>query len=124
MKTVPRSSIAASEASCLSRWIVWWASVRPSWSRKTATFSFIIVPSSSLISEIRRPLPGSRPMIPSIMRCSAASCERLGAGMPMFSARRAACSPERRPKISVSSREFAPRRLPPWTETQATSPAA
>jgi hypothetical protein len=26
-----------------------------------------------------------------------------------------------RPKISVSSRELAPRRLPPWTETQAVS---
>ena len=39
-------------------------------------------------------------------------------------ARAAACSPERRPKISVSSSELAPSRLPPWTETQATSPAA
>ena len=36
------------------------ASVRPAWSRKTAHFSFIIVPSSSLISEIRRPPPCSR----------------------------------------------------------------
>ena len=34
-----------------------------------------------------------------------------------------ACSPERRPKTSVSSSELAPRRLPPWTLTQAASPA-
>ena len=45
-------------------------------------------------------------------------------GIGMCSARPAACSPERRPKISVSSSEFAPRRLPPCTETHATSPAA
>ena len=44
--------------------------------------------------------------------------------MVMPAARRAACSPERRPKISVSSSEFAPSRLPPCTETHATSPAA
>ena len=36
----------------------------------------------------------------------------------------AACSPERRPKTSVSSSEFAPSRLPPCTDTQAHSPAA
>ena len=44
--------------------------------------------------------------------------------MAIPSARLAACSPERRPKISVSRSELAPRRLPPWTDTQATSPAA
>ena len=38
--------------------------------------------------------------------------------------RRAAWLPARRPKISVSSSELAPSRLPPWTDTQATSPAA
>ena len=38
-------------------------------------------------------------------------------------ARAAASAPERRPKISVSSSELAPSRLPPWTETQAVSPA-
>ena len=55
---------------------------------------------------------------------SACSCALEGVGMPMPAARLAACSPERRPKISVSSSEFAPRRLPPWTDTHATSPAA
>jgi hypothetical protein len=48
----------------------------------------------------------------------------LGAVKPVCWARAAASTPERRPKISVSRRELAPRRLPPWTETQATSPAA
>ena len=78
LKTVPRSSIAATDASSLSRRIVSCASVSPSCVRKTAHFSFIIVPSSSLISEIRRP-PGSRPMISSIMRCSSASAAREAA---------------------------------------------
>jgi hypothetical protein len=45
-------------------------------------------------------------------------------GIAMSAPRAAACSPERRPKISVSSSELAPSRLPPWTDTQATSPAA
>ena len=44
--------------------------------------------------------------------------------MLMPAARSAAWTPERRPKISVSSSELAPSRLPPWTDTQATSPAA
>ena len=39
-------------------------------------------------------------------------------------ARSAASTPERLPKITVSSSELAPRRLAPWTLTQAVSPAA
>jgi hypothetical protein len=107
----------------LRRWIVSIAEVRPSSSRNTAHFSFIISPSSSLISEIRRP-PFARPTISSIIFCSAARPAAEGVGIVMPAARSAACSPERRPKISVSSSELAPRRLPPWTETHATSPAA
>ncbi len=56
------------------------ASVRPAWSRKTAHFSFIIVPSSSLISEIRRPPPCSRRRMPWIIFSSAASCVAGGRG--------------------------------------------
>src|SRR4051795_10466171 len=100
------------------------ASVSPASSRNTATFSFIIVPSSSLISEIRRPPSFARPRIWSIIFCSAARPLSAVEGIAIPAARSAACSPERRPKISVSSSELAPRRLPPWTETQATSPAA
>ena len=47
-----------------------------------------------------------------------------GLGTPMSLPLWAACSPERRPNTSVSSSELAPRRLPPCTETHATSPAA
>ena len=54
----------------------------------------------------------------------AAISSRVGVGIDMPLATLAACAPERRPKISVSSSELAPRRLPPWTETQAHSPAA
>jgi hypothetical protein len=100
------------------------ASVRPAWSRNTAHFSFIISPSSSLISEIRRPPPCSRRSRPWIIFSSAASCFVEGDGMVIEPARSAAWAPARRPKISVSSSELAPSRLPPWTETQATSPAA
>ena len=57
-------------------------------------------------------------------RVVGAAASSATAGIAIAVARAAACSPERRPKISVSSSEFAPRRLPPWTETQATSPAA
>ena len=46
------------------------------------------------------------------------------AGIGMCLACLAACSPERRPKTSVSRSELAPSLLPPCTETQATSPAA
>ena len=123
LKTVPWSSTAATADSSLSRWIVACASVSPASSRNTAHFSFIISPSSSLISEIRRPV-GSRSRISRIDRRSSARCDSAARGIVMPAARSAACSPERRPKISVSSSEFAPSRLPPWTETQATSPAA
>jgi hypothetical protein len=63
-------------------------------------------------------------MIASIRATSALSWSLETAGVVISFARVAACSPDRRPKISVSSSEFAPSRLPPWTETQATSPAA
>ena len=63
-------------------------------------------------------------MICSIISASRWRGESETAGIAIERARAAACSPERRPKISVSSSELAPRRLPPWTETQATSPAA
>ena len=88
-------------------------------------YSFIASPSSSLISETRRP-PCSRAMIASIQRLLVGAARASGRprASPCRRARSAACSPERRPKISVSSSEFAPRRLPPWTETHATSPAA
>ena len=52
VEDVPRSSTAATLASSLSRRMISCASVRPASSRNTAHFSFIIVPSSSLISEI------------------------------------------------------------------------
>ena len=100
------------------------ASCRPSSSRNTAHFSFIIVPSSSLISETRRPavLAADDRVDPPLLVGQRRLARRVGIAIPL--ARSAACSPERRPKISVSSSEFAPRRLPPWTETHATSPAA
>ncbi len=63
-------------------------------------------------------------MMSAIARVSSLQLRAGGLGLAIPAARSAACSPERRPKISVSSSEFAPRRLPPWTETQATSPAA
>ena len=50
-------------------------SVSPSWVRKTAHFSFIWVPSSSLISDTRRP-PPLRPRISLIIACSALSDSR------------------------------------------------
>ena len=84
---------------------------------------FIVSPSSSLIADTRRP-PCSRAMIESIHACSSRSRLTEVEGIGIFAPRAAACSPERRPKISVSSSEFAPSRLPPCTEMQATSPAA
>ena len=64
-------------------------------------------------------------MIASSDSASARSCAPASTfGSPMVAARAAACSPALRPKISVSSSELAPSRLPPWTDTQATSPAA
>ena len=63
-------------------------------------------------------------MIASIIAVSRRSGASEMLGIAIECERAAACSPERRPKISVSSSELAPRRLPPWTETQATSPAA
>ena len=63
-------------------------------------------------------------MIASIARCSSSTREAAACGIGMPLATVAACSPERRPKISVSSSELAPSRLPPCTDTQATSPAA
>ena len=119
---MPWSSIVALAASSFRRRTISWASLRPFSSRKTATFSFIIVPSSSRISDTRR--PPVRFMMSAISRAWSLTAARDGVGIVMWPARSAACSPERRPKISVSSSEFAPRRLPPWTETQATSPAA
>ena len=96
----------------------------PSSSRKTATLASIVAPSSALISETRRPAC-SRPTIASIRASSSVSSEREiaveAAALGVLGARPRR---ERRPKISVSSSELAPSRLPPWTETQATSPAA
>ena len=63
-------------------------------------------------------------MIAAMLRSVSVTFEVGRYGIDMWIARLAACSPERRPKISVSSSEFAPRRLPPCTETHATSPAA
>ena len=76
-----------------------------------------------MISETRRPEPFSRAEIASIVACSASSTCLEGREPSIRLARAAASAPERRPKISVSSSELAPRRLPPWTETQAVSPA-
>ncbi len=73
---------------------------------------------------MRRAPSFGRAMMSAIIRVSSSSGARETVGMRMPAARAAACSPARRPKISVSSSELAPRRLPPWTETQATSPAA
>ena len=81
------------------------------------------MPSSNLISETRRPEPFSREEIASIVACSSSSTFRDGSEPSIRLARAAASAPERRPKISVSSSELAPSRLPPWTETQAVSPA-
>ncbi len=47
-----------------------------------------------------------------------------GVGGPAASAASAAARPARRPKVIVSISELPPRRFEPWTETQATSPAA
>ena len=96
----------------------------PASSRKTATFASIVSPSSSLISETRRPEPFSRAAIAAIFSSSASSTATEGRETSIRLAREAASTPERRPKISVSSSELAPSRLPPWTETQAVSPAA
>ena len=46
------------------------------------------------------------------------------AGIATSRRARPACAPARLPKISVSSSELPPRRLAPWHETQAVSPAA
>ena len=110
-------------ASSLSRRMISWAFCRPSASRNTAAYWFIVSPSSSLIADTRRP-PSERLMIARI--ALSVSVTRVGGvvGIGMCSAWSAACSPERRPKISVSSSELAPSRLPPCTDTQATSPAA
>ena len=59
-----------------------------------------------------------------MLACSASSTCFDGREPSIRLARSAASTPERRPKISVSSSELAPSRLPPWTETQAVSPAA
>ena len=77
-----------------------------------------------MISETRRPEPFSRPLMSSIIVCSSSSTFAEGFDQSVRSARAAASRPECLPKISVSSSELAPSRLPPWTETQATSPAA
>ena len=83
------------------------------------------VPSSSFSSDTRRALPGSRPISSRDLPLLVARAPRRTAGSaPCSRARSAACAPERRPNTSVSSSEFAPRRLPPCTDTHAHSPAA
>jgi hypothetical protein len=76
-----------------------------------------------LISEMRRPEPFSREMRSATRFSSSSSTFFEGREASIRFARAAASRPERLPKIRVSSSELAPRRLPPWTETQAVSPA-
>ena len=73
---------------------------------------------------MRRPEPFSRPMIVVDLALLVLEHRLAGRRSSVRFARSAASMPERLPKISVSSSELAPSRLPPWTETQATSPAA
>jgi hypothetical protein len=60
----------------------------------------------------------------SIVLSSSCNEKRDDSGIAIPLTAFAACSPERRPNTKVSSSELAPSRLPPWTETQAHSPAA
>jgi hypothetical protein len=83
----------------------------------------IVAPSSSRISETRRPSP-LRSTISWMPRSSSASSACGTSGVDLVCATFAASRPARLPKMSVSSSEFAPSRLPPCTDTQATSPAA
>ena len=66
--------------------------------------------------------------LPSRMRCSSATTPASGEGgrstKSWLLAYAAADSPPRRPKTLMSSSELVPSRLAPWTDTQATSPAA
>src|SRR3954454_21202783 len=59
LKTAPWSSMYAVLSSSLSRRTTSRAFSSPSWSRNTATCSFIVCPSSSLIAEMRRPAPAA-----------------------------------------------------------------
>ena len=83
----------------------------------------MVEPSSRLISDTRRPVR-SRPTTSRIIFASSSSEDCDASGIECSLACLAACLPERPPKTSVSSSELAPSRLPPCTETQATSPAA
>jgi hypothetical protein len=123
LKTDPLSSMVTLLDSSLSRATISSALRSPSSSRNTAAYLSIVAPSSSRTSDTRRPSP-LRSTIAWMPFSSSASSACGTSGVPLVCATFAAWRPARLPKISVSSSELAPSRLPPCTETQAHSPAA
>ena len=89
LKIEPRSSMAATLASSWSRRTISWALSRPASSRNTATYSFMVSPSSFLIAPIRRP-PCSRFMIAAMFRSVSVTREVGVAGIVICTARVAA----------------------------------